>query len=292
MNALHGHAAMLLFAFLVAGSFSLGGLIARMVDPTVLTLVRFILAAAVLGGIAAVTGRIKAWHLRASWRYPLLGGIFAIYFILMFVGLRTASAINTAAMFTLTPILSAGFGYVLLGQRTTPRMAAALMLGGAGALWVIFDASPERLLAFDIGTGEAIFFLGVVAHALYTPLVRKLNRGEPPLVFTLGMLLGAIVLMALYAGGDALATDWTVLPPIFWLVLAYLSIFASATTFLLLQFATLRLPSSKVMAYTYLTPAVVIVWEGALGNGWPQPVLAVGVMATILALLMLLRDEG
>ena len=49
MNSRHGHAAMLLFAFLVAGSFSLGGRIANMVDPTVLTLVRFILAAGVLG---------------------------------------------------------------------------------------------------------------------------------------------------------------------------------------------------------------------------------------------------
>jgi len=292
MNSRHGHAAMLLFAFLVAGSFSLGGRIANMVDPTVLTLVRFILAAGVLGGIAAATGRFKRQHAQASWRYPLLGGIFALYFILMFVGLRTASAINTAAVFTLTPILSAGFGYALLGQRTTPRMAAALALGGAGALWVIFGASLSRLLAFDIGRGEAIFFLGVIAHALYTPLVRKLNRGEPPLVFTFGMLLGAIVLMGLYAGADTLQTDWTSLPPIFWLVLAYLSVFASATTFILLQFAALRLPSSKVMAYTYLTPAVVIVWEGMQGHGWPQPALAIGVIATIAALLMLLRDEG
>lgn len=290
-NTRQGHAAMLLYAFLVAGSFSLGGKIAHMVDPTVLTLVRFMIAAAVLGGIAAASGRIRGEHLRAGWRYPLLGGIFALYFILMFVGLLTAPPINTAAVFTLTPILTAGFAYMLLGQRTTPRIALALILGGIGALWVIFDADPARFLAFDIGRGEAIFFLGVVAHAIYTPLVRRLNRGEPPLVFTFGMLLGAIALMGLYAGADALRTDWGSLPPIFWITLAYLALFASAATFLLLQFAAMRLPSSKVMAYTYLAPAVVIVWEGALGNGWPAPALGIGVAITVIALLLLLRDE-
>ncbi|SOH92749.1 Uncharacterized membrane protein [Monaibacterium marinum] len=290
-NTRQGHAAMLLYAFLVAGSFSLGGKIAHMVDPTVLTLVRFMIAAAVLGGIAAATGRIRGEHLRAGWRYPLLGGIFALYFILMFVGLLTAPPINTAAVFTLTPILTAGFAYMLLGQRTTPRIALALILGGIGALWVIFDADPGRFLAFDIGRGEAIFFLGVVAHAIYTPLVRRLNRGEPPLVFTFGMLLGAVALMGLYAGADALRTDWGSLPPIFWITLAYLALFASATTFLLLQFAAMRLPSSKVMAYTYLAPAVVIVWEGALGNGWPAPALGIGVAITVIALLLLLREE-
>ena len=37
-------------------------------------------------------------------------------------------------------------------------------------------------------------------------------------------------------------------------------------TFVLLQFATLRLPSAKVMAYTYLVPSWVILWELALGR--------------------------
>ena len=30
----------------------------------------------------------------------------------------------------------------------------------------------------------AIYFLGCVAHALYTPLVPRLNRGESPIAFS------------------------------------------------------------------------------------------------------------
>jgi drug/metabolite transporter (DMT)-like permease len=71
----------------------------------------------------------------------------------------------------------------------------------------------------------------------------------------------------------------------------YLAVFASSATFVLLQFATLRLPSAKVMAYTYLTPSWVILWEVALGNGAPGAIILGGVLLTIVALGMLLRDD-
>jgi hypothetical protein len=45
------------------------------------------------------------------------------------------------------------------------------------------------------------------------------------------------------------------------------------------------------MAYTYLTPTWVIIWEMALGNGVPPPVLLGGIALTVLALLLLLKPE-
>ena len=130
-----------------------------------------------------------------------------------------------------------------------------------------------------------------MAHAIYTPLVARLNRGEPPVVFTFGMLVAGFLVLTAYAWPEILATDWAALPPIVWITLLYVSIFASAATFVLLQFATLHLPSAKVMAYTYLTPSWVIAWEAMLGHGVPPPVILVGVLLTVVALLMLLREE-
>jgi drug/metabolite transporter (DMT)-like permease len=210
----------------------------------------------------------------------------------MFEGLKTAQPVSAAAVFTLTPIMSAGFGYLLMRQLTTPRMALALALGGLGALWVIFRADLGALRAFEIGRGEVIYFWGCVAHALYTPMVRKLNRGESAVSFTFGMLIAGTVLLTVWSWGDIRATDWQSLPVIVWVTLFYVAIFASAATFLLLQFATLRLPSAKVMAYTYLTPSWVILWQIALGKGAPAPIVFGGVGVTMVALFLLLRDEG
>lgn len=286
-----GHLAMLAFSALVAGSFSLGSMIANEIAPAALNAARFAIAAVVIGVAALVTTGIPRSAAKAPWRYLVLGGLFATYFVLMFYGLKTAPPVSAAAVFTLTPILSAIAGWMLLRQVTTSHMAMALLVGAVGALWVIFRADWQAFHAFEIGQGEIIYFWGCVAHAIYTPMVRKLNRGEPAVVFTFGMLLAGCAVLLVFGWSDIRTTDWMNLPPIVWIGLFYVAIFASAATFVLLQYATLYLPSAKVMAYTYLTPSWVILWEIALGNGAPTGMILIGVALTVIALLMLLKPE-
>lgn len=287
-----GHLAMLAFSALVAGSFSLGAMAAPFVSPAALTVLRFALAGALVGAAALATTGISRSTWVAPWRYLVLGGLLAAYFVLMFKGLQTAEAVSTAAVFTLTPIMAAGFGWLLLRQITTPRMALALSVGAVGALWVIFRADFAAFLRFQIGSGEIIYFWGCVAHAIYAPMVRKLNRGEPAVVFTFGMMVAGFLLLALWGWRDVIETDWAALPAIVWVCLIYVSVAASSMTFVLLQYATLRLPSAKVMAYTYLVPSWVILWEIALGRTAPPALVLGGVGLTVLALLLLIRDEG
>ena len=282
---------MLSFSALVAGSFSLGSMAAPLIDPMALTSARFLLAGLLVGLAAFATTGIRRSALAAPWRYLVLGSLLAAYFVLMFQGLKTAEPVSTAAVFTLTPIMAAGFGWMTLRQRLTPRMALALIVGAVGALWVIFRADPARLLSLHVGQGEVIYFAGCVAHALYAPLVRKLNRGEPAVVFTFGMMVAGWVLLTLAGWQPIQATDWANLPAIVWIALIYVAVAASAATFVLLQFATMRLPAAKVMAYTYLVPSWVILWEIALGR--PAPPLAIlgGVTLSVLALALLIKDE-
>lgn len=291
-EAQRGHLAMLTFSALVAGSFSLGAMAAPLIDPLALSALRFLLAGALVGAAAFATTGITRNALTAPWRYLILGSLLAAYFVLMFQGLKTAEPVATAAVFTLTPIMAAGFGWLTLRQRLTARMGVALAIGAIGALWVIFRADPARLFSLHIGMGEAIYFAGCIAHALYTPMVRKLNRGEPAVVFTFGMMVAGWLLLT-GAGLPAIrATDWTALPPIVWVTLLYTAIFASAATFVLMQYATMRLPAAKVMAYTYLVPSWVILWEIALGRAAPPPLILGGIALSVTALALLLKDDA
>lgn len=285
-----GHLAMLAFSALVAGSFSLGALAAPHVDPGALSALRFLLAGLIVGAAALATTGLPRAAWQAPWRYLVLGGLLASYFVLMFEGLKTARPVSAAAVFTLTPLMAAGFGWLLLRQGLTRRMALALAIGAAGAVWVIFRANLSALLALRIGPGEVTYFLGCVAHAVYTPMVRKLNRGEPAVVFTFGMMVAGTLLLGLYALPAILATDWAALPGIVWVTLVYVAVAASAMTFVLLQYATLRLPAAKVMAYTYLVPSWVILWEITLHGATPPALVLAGVALTVLALWLLLKD--
>ena len=288
-----GHLAMLAFSALVAGSFSLGALAAPLISPAAMTVARFGLAGALVGVAAfASKGGVPRSAAAAPWRYLVLGGLLACYFVLMFEGLRTAAAVPTAAVFTLTPLMAAGFGWILLHQVTSARMALALALGAAGAVWVIFRGDVQAIVAMQIGNGEVIFFVGCIAHAFYAPMVRRLNRGEPAVVFTFGTLLAGFLLLGLWGGSTTLATDWAHMPAIVWICLAYVSIAASAMTFVLIQYATMRLPAAKVMAYTYLVPCWVILWEMALGHSAPPAKVLAGVVLILAALGLLLKNEG
>jgi len=286
-----GHLAMLIFSALVAGSFSLGHIVANDIAPAALNAVRFALSSVLIGLIALVGPGFRRRDFAAPWRYLVLGGLFGLYFVLMFEGLKTAGAVSASAVFTLMPLMAAGFGYILLRQITTRRMALALLAAALGAAWVIFNGDIRAAAALDIGRGEAIYFVGCISHAIYTPMVRRLNRGESAVIFTFGTLIAGSVLLGIIGYGDILATQWSHLPTIVWVTLAYLVVFTTSATFVLMQYAALRLPSAKVLAYTYLTPAWVILWELALGNPPPAGTVFLGVAATVAALFLMLKDE-
>ena len=286
-----GHLAMLLFSAITAGSISVGGLIANEIAPTVLNAVRFILAAAVIGALVAAGPGLQRRDFAAPWRHLVLGALFACFFVAMFEGLKTADPVSIGAVFTLTPLMSAAFARFLVGQRITPRLALALPVAGVGAAWVIFRADLDAVLAFQVGRGEAVFFVGCACYALYAPMVRKVHRGEPILSFTLLTFTAGILVLVASGWNEFFRTQWHALPWLVWLGLAYLAFLASALTFLLIQFAALRLPAAKVMAYTFLTPSLVILLEAMIGHGLPNPLVLPGVGLTILGLALLLKNE-
>lgn len=288
--SLRGHAAMFAFSLLIAGSFSLGARAANLIDPAAISAARFVIAAAVVAGVALAGPGLPLSAFRASWRYLILGGLFAAYFVLMFEGLKTALPVSAAAVFTLTPVMAAGFGWLLMRQRMTARLALGLTLGALGSLWVIFGGSLAAAARLDFGRGEAIYLIGCAAHALYTPMVRRLNRGEAPLASTFGTLVAGAAILGVWGAGSIIRTDWANLPAIVWITLFYVAIFASAATTVLVQYAAMRLPAAKVMAYTYLTPVWVIALEAMLTHSVPIMAVLPGVMATVAALALLLKD--
>ena len=284
---MRAHLAMLAYAVLIAGSFSFGALAAPHVEPAALNAVRFLAATLLMGGILWLRPGARRRIPPALWRFLLLGSLMAAYFVLMFVALRITDPVSTSAVFTLIPMMTAVFGYLLLGQRTRGLVWASLVISAVGALWVIFRADLARALAFEVGRGEALFFVGCVCQALYAPLVRRLNRGEGVFEFTVWTLAGCTACLALFALPDIAATDWAGLGWTVWLAIAYLTVCSTALSFLLLQYASMHLPAAKVFPYGYLIPSIVIVIEAMLGHGWASAAVAAGAVVTVLGLVIM-----
>lgn len=281
------HLGMLLFAAFIAGSFTSGALAVPYLAPAPLNAVRFILAALLMGAFAFGIARQTFALPKAPWRFGITGFLTAIYFVTMFIALTMTLPVATSAVYTLVPIMTAVTAYFLVGQRAGPAVLLSLLLAGIGAIWVIFRGDLDALLRFDVGLGELIYFVGCVAYAVYTPLLRKFQRGESALVLSFWTLSATALWITAYGLPEILAVDWLQLPAVVWWVLLYLAVAPTAICFFLIQFASRHLPAAKVIAYGYLTPAFVIVFEGVAGHGWTTLSVVIGAGVTVLGLVVL-----
>lgn len=278
---------MILFAVLIAGSFSIGHLAAPHIAPAALNAVRFVMACAIMGtGVFVLLKRLPQFPPHA-WRILILGALMATYFILMFTALQITGPVSTGAVFTLIPFMSAIFGWLFLRQVSRSAVFASLIIAASGSIWMIFRGDIDALLKFDIGRGELIFLVGCACHAAYAPLVKRFNSGIPVVEFTFWTLVATTIWILLVGLGDITATRWLELPNIVWWVIAYLSVFTTAITFFLVQFASMRLHATKVLSYGYLTPGVIILIEGAIGHGWASVSVGFGALVTIAGLVLL-----
>ena len=115
-----GHIAMLIFSLLVSGSFVLGSIIANLIDPDLVTFLRFVIAFLLIAILIIFHDKLYLIKGLAPWKSLILGALISIYFITMFEGLKTASSTSMAVVFTLTPLL-AGFFDLIFSNRVMSK---------------------------------------------------------------------------------------------------------------------------------------------------------------------------
>jgi drug/metabolite transporter (DMT)-like permease len=175
-------------------------------------------------------------------------------------------------------------------ERMRGPQLLALACGMIGALWVIFRGDVALLLAMVWNRGDLIFLAGCLAMGLYTPLVRLLHRGESMLVMTFWILVTGSCWLILFGGGRLLAVPWASVPLFAWAGVCYLALFTTVITFFLTQYCTPYLGPTRVMAYSYLYPGLVLIIDLVLGHGLPKPAVLPGVIVVLLAMVVLQRS--
>ncbi len=288
----HGvHAAVFVAMFLISFAYPVGEAIANELDTGVLLFLRFALAAALFAPLV-VWRHGLAWP---GWR--ALGGYAAIslslvaFFWCLFYGLRTTSALNTGALSTLIPGLTAIGGAILVGERLGWHRLAALGMGLVGALWVVFRGDWGRFTSLDLNEGDLIVFAGCVAMGFYSPLVKRFHRGEPVMVMTLWVVAINAVWCLVIANAALVTMDWGAVPLFAYGGVAYVAIGSTVVAFFLMQWGTIRLGPTRVQAYSYLLPAFVLAIDWALGKGLPTAITTPGIVIVIAASLVIQRGE-
>ena len=285
------HLVMLLFSLFVTGSFIFGKIFAKTIQPELLTFFRFLLGALILGAYLSYTRKLSGAVLIRPWHYFVLGGIYSIYFVFMFIALRHTSTISTSAIFALMPFSTLILDSLLFNKKSKPLIWLALGLSSFGALFIIFDGSLHNALNFKLDYGELIFLIGTIVYSSYALLQPRLNNGENLLITTFGVLTaGTFILGSTLVIQDISFIPETISMGLIFLII-YLAIFASIGTILCLNFASNKIPGTNVMAYSLLIPFWVLLVESFGKDGLVPAYTYVGIIPIGLGLLVLYRNS-
>jgi drug/metabolite transporter (DMT)-like permease len=286
------HCAMLFSAFLVSTSFTVGKAITPTLDPVVLTLLRFLLATGMFTPYVHHAFGLSFPGWRSVGRYSLISGALVGFFWLMFLSLRITQPLNTGVIFTTVPGISGVFSWFLVKEKLGKPRIFALILAMTGALWVIFEGNLSRLLALQLNHGDLLFFSGCLLMALYMPLVKLFHRGEPMAVMTLWILVTGTVWLLLFSLHRFPAVSWATIPSSTWLGIAYLALFTTIITFFISQWATLHLGPTRVMAYSYLYPPLLVLIEWGLHRHFPPPSTLIGILIILPAMVLVQQGNA
>lgn len=277
------HGLMLVATCLVATSFPVAAAITHGLDSVVLTFIRFLLATVLFAPIVALRYGLPCPSVRDLMRYSILSLLLVTFFWCMFAALRLTTPLNTAAIFALNPAVTAVLAMVLLGERIPASARMALPVGALGAALVIFRGDLSALLALEIGTGDLIFLAGSIALSGYGTLIKRLHRGEPMARMTFWILATGAMWLAILALPKLGDVAWQQVSLTVFAGIAYLAVFTTIITFFLYQWSTAHIGPTRVVSYTFLNPALVLLIGLASGETLPPIATWAGVALTLAA---------
>ncbi len=286
------HCLMLIASIIVSSSFTVGKAITYGLAPSVLLLVRYMIAVVCLAPIVVMNYGFSLPSFRRLGGYSLISVSIVGFFWCMFESLRYTYALNTSVIFTLVPGIAGIYSAIFLQERLGRGRIWALFFGMIGALWVIFRGDINRLVGLQVNYGDLLFLAGCFMMGAYTPLVKWLHQGESMVVMTFWVLVTGTGWLLLLSFPGLGAVDWQAVDLKVWVGIVYLAIFSTIITFYLTYISTLYLGPTRVMAYSYFYPVFVLIINWGLGKGLPPVAILPGVAVVTLASVVLQRESS
>jgi len=257
--------------------------------PLTLLCTRFLVAAALLAGLARARG-LRWPNGGAAWRRLALFGLLnsALYLGCSYEALRHLSAGMGAMIAATNPLLLALLAPRLLGERLTLQRAAGLALGFGGVAYVMI-ARLGAAGRVDSPVGFLLATAGVVCLVGATAVYKRRPPQEHPLVIN-AVQLGAagltlLPLALLFEHPERTRLDLPLITSFLYLVLV-VSILASLLWFWLLE----QGEASVVSGYYFLTP-IYGLGLAALLLGEPfGPRDALGLVAVAAGIILINRS--
>lgn len=284
------HAYIFLATFIIAGGVVACKEIASLMHPLPLTLLRFLLAAFSLLPIILCKASRRQQLRRAMPRSLVISFFYSMFFVFMFVALRTTTMLHVGSISTLAPLFTAFFSWIIFGTSIGWKKFSVYLLAMFATLIVVFDGSLKTLLHFSVNEGDLFFFMGTVLISMYYIVLKVLNGGIETIVLAFCTVIGGSIWISLgmlimhvpfvFTGLNSTSAIASLL---------YLAIASTSLTAYLMQKGSVIISPNSTSAYQYLSPVLVSMLGVLILGVMPSLTGWIGSILSVIATIFLLR---
>ena len=254
-----GHLALFVVGTIYAANYLVAkGLMPNLIGPSGFIFARVTGALLLFIPIVLITGleKIKKEHIPRF----ILCGLFGVALnqLMFFNGLSRTSPLNAALIITATPIIVLITSAILLKSKITGRKLSGVILGGIGAILLIYLGKGESVTSSIIG--DLFSLTNAISYSIYLVLVKPLMAHYKPItVITWVFFIGWFFVFP-FGFNQFMEVDWSVFLTKDLLAFSFVILIATFLVYLLNVFALKHLAPTTVSVYIYLQPLLVIVF--------------------------------
>lgn len=224
--------------------------------PGEIALFRFLVASAVLGGVALVSRmRMPEWRdVPAVFLAGFLA--FTVYHVALNYGEVTVGAGSASVLINTAPIFTALLAVAFLGERLRMLGWVGMAVSFSGALLISMGEGG----GFGLAPEAFLILIGALSVSVYLVIQKPYLEKYGPLAFTTyavwaGTLLSLVFLPGLISQAETAPIGVTI-------SMIYLGVFPTAIAYVTYAYTFSRMPASQAVSFLYLIPvaAYLIAW--------------------------------
>ncbi len=246
---------LVLAALFWSGNFIAGRAIGDSVPPVALAFWRWVFSSLILLAFARR-------HLQSDWptirrQLPILIALAALgitgFNTLIYIGLRSTTAVNALLMQSAIPMATLIFSFFLLGERSRFRQIAGVLVSLTGIATIATQGSPQDVLHLSLNPGDGAIIAAVAVWGLYTTLLSKRPSIHPLSFLASTFVLGVIMLTPIYIW-EYMSGARIQLEPRAMLFMGYIIIFPSVIAYFFYNRGVELVGGGKASLFIHLMP--------------------------------------